>query len=59
MLKEQKETEMERLKGAFGIRDDAVEGDAFRFDSEKQRQERAARVAEEERLRRQKRHRER
>lgn len=50
VLKEQKETEMDRLRGAFGIRKDAVEGDAFKFESEVQRQERLARYAEDERI---------
>jgi serine/arginine repetitive matrix protein 2 len=51
-LKEQKEKEMERLKGAFGISDKAVVGDAFKFESDKQRQERLAQYAEEDRLER-------
>ena len=54
VLKEQKEAEMDRLKVAFGIHDDAVEGHAFKFESEKDRQERLARYAEEERLERRK-----
>ncbi|PJF19310.1 hypothetical protein PSACC_00806 [Paramicrosporidium saccamoebae] len=49
-LKEEKETEMNRIKDAFGISDTAVEGQAFKFESEKQREERLARYAEEERL---------
>ena len=51
-LKEQKETEMERLKGAFGISDNAKVGDAFKFESEKERQEKLARYAEDDRLER-------
>jgi hypothetical protein len=49
-LKEEKELEMSKLKSAFGISDTAVEGQAFKFESEKQREERLARYAEEERL---------
>lgn len=43
---------MSRLKEAFGISDTAVEGDAFKFESEQERQERLARYAEEDRLER-------
>lgn len=50
LLKEEKETEMRRIKDAFGIKDGAVEGHAFKFESERERQERLARLAEEERL---------
>lgn len=49
ILKEEKQTEMERLREAFGVRKDAKEGDAFKFESEMERQERLARYAEEDR----------
>jgi hypothetical protein len=52
ILKEIKEAEMDRLKSAFGIKKGMVEGDAFKFESEVERQERLARYAEEERLER-------
>lgn len=54
-MKEQKESEMLRLRDAFGIRADAVEGDAFKFESEKDRQEKLARYAEDERIEKHKR----
>ncbi len=41
-LREQKEKEMDRLRSAFGIRDDAVEGDAFKFEDDRAKQERLA-----------------
>lgn len=55
MLQEQKEKDMDRIKDAFGIRDDAVVGEAFKFESEEKRQERLARYAEEDRVERRKR----
>ena len=55
VLKEEKESEMLRIKEAFGIREDAKEGDAFKFESEKDRQEKLARYAEEERTEKRKR----
>jgi hypothetical protein len=55
VLREEKETEMNRIKDAFGIKEGSVEGDAFKFESEKQRQEKLARYAEEDRLERRKR----
>jgi hypothetical protein len=48
VLVERKELEMKRLKTAFGISDDFKEGRAFNFETEKKRQERLARIAEEE-----------
>lgn len=54
VLKEQKETEMSRLKEAFGISDTTVEGDAFKFESEQERQRRLALYAEEDCLERRK-----
>lgn len=55
VLQEQKEKEMDRIKEAFGISDDAVVGEAFKFESEEKRQERLARYAEEDRAERRKR----
>ncbi len=53
---EKKEKEMNRIREAFGISDDFQEGRAFKFESEKQREERLARIADEERtLKRQRR----
>lgn len=49
---EAKEREMIKMKDAFGIRDGAEEGQAFRFESEKQRRERLERIAQEEQARR-------
>lgn len=49
VLMEKKEREMSRLKSAFGIGDDFKEGRGFNFETERERQERLARVAEEER----------
>lgn len=39
---------MNRLKSAFGIEDDFVEGRGFKFETEAQKQERLARISEEE-----------
>jgi len=48
VLLERKDKEMNRLKSAFGIEDDFVEGHGFKFETEAQKQERLARIAEEE-----------
>lgn len=45
---EKKDREMKRLKKAFGITDDFKEGRGFNFETEKQREERLARIADEE-----------
>lgn len=58
-LRVEKETEMERLKTAFGIRSDAKEGDAFKFETEQERQEKMARYAEDDRVERERKDRER
>lgn len=56
VLVERKEKEMSRLKDAFGIKDDFVEGRGFNFETEVQKQDRLARIAEEEKaMKRQKR----
>ena len=47
---ERKDREMKRIKSAFGIKDDFEEGRAFNFETEKERQERLARLAEEDRI---------
>jgi len=49
VLIEEKQMEMERLREAFGIEKGAKEGRAFNFESEQERGERLARIAEEER----------
>lgn len=49
VLREEKQTELERIREAFGVSKDAREGDAFKFESEKDRQARLAQYAEEER----------
>lgn len=48
VLVETKEVEMKRIKSAFGISDDFKEGCAFNFETEKKRQERLSRIADEE-----------
>lgn len=48
VLVEEKEKEMSRLKKAFGIKRDHVEGRGFNFETEKQREERLARIVAEE-----------
>lgn len=50
VLAEKKDIEMKRLQSAFGIDKDHKEGRGFRFETEKTRQERLARIEEEERL---------
>lgn len=50
VLTEEKETEMLRIRDAFGIKKDSVEGQAFKFESEKDKQDRLARLVEDERL---------
>lgn len=50
VLMERKDREMKRIKSAFGIKDDFEEGRAFNFETEKERQERLARLAEEDRI---------
>ena len=52
VLMEAKEKEMHRMKDAFGIKDDFREGRAFNFETEKKKQERMERIAQEERARR-------
>lgn len=52
VLVEKKEKEMKRLKSAFGISEGHVEGSGFKFETEKKRQERLERIAEEERMQR-------
>ena len=49
---EAKEREMLKMKEAFGIKKGAEEGRAFNFESEKQRQERQERMAQDEKSRR-------
>lgn len=46
---------MSRIKDAFGIKDGTVVGDAFKFESEEKRQEKLARYAEDDRIERRKR----
>lgn len=56
VLMERKEREMLRLKDAFGIKSDHKEGHGFRFETERQKEERMTRIDEEERaLKRQRR----
>ena len=50
VLMERKEREMKRIKSAFGIADDFEEGRAFKFESERDRQDRLTRINEEERI---------
>lgn len=50
VLTEEKETEMLRIRDAFGIKKGSVEGQAFKFESEKDKQDRLARLVEDERL---------
>lgn len=50
VLLEKKDREMSRLKKAFGIADDFKEGASFNFETEKDKAERAERLAEEEKL---------
>jgi hypothetical protein len=52
VLMEAKEREMLKMKDAFGIKRGSEEGSAFNFESEKQRQERQERIAQEEKSRR-------
>lgn len=46
-LKQQKDKEIDRIRGAFGISPDAVVGAAFNFENDLEKQQRRARIAEE------------
>jgi len=50
VMLERKEQELKRIRGAFGIKDDAREGSAFNFETERQRQERVVVETERERV---------
>lgn len=52
VLMEAKEKEMLKMEKAFGIKKGAEEGSAFKFDGEKQKQERLERISQEEKARR-------
>lgn len=52
VLMETKEKELLKMKEAFGIKKEAKEGSAFNFESEKQKQERQERIAQDEKARR-------
>ena len=49
---EAKEREMLKMKEAFGIKSGTMEGSAFKFESEKQKQEKLERIAQDEKARR-------
>lgn len=48
-VKQAKDKEMERMRDAFGIKEEQPEGQAFKFETDKQRQERVAKAEEERR----------
>lgn len=52
VLMETKEKEMLKMKEAFGIKKGSKEGSSFNFQSDKQKQERQERIAEDEKARR-------
>lgn len=52
VLMEAKEKEMLKMEKAFGIKKGAEEGSAFKFESERQRQERQERIEQEDKARR-------
>lgn len=52
VLLEAKEREMLKMEEAFGIKKGTEEGSAFKFESDKQKQERQERISQEEKSRR-------
>lgn len=48
-VKQAKDKEMERMRDAFGIKEEQPEGQAFKFETDKQRQERIAKAEDERR----------